>query len=93
MQCIKVTKNFQGKGMFMELHGERRRIGSMGGQTQGKNQEDPKSNEGEFEIFFQKEIHHRNNDPSIGSKNEDGDAQGHDPERFFLRVPSLEEVV
>jgi hypothetical protein len=77
----------------MEPHGERGKIGSMGGQTQGKNQEDPKSNEREFEIFFQKEINHRHNDPSIGSKNEHGDAQSHDPERFSLRIPSTQEIV
>jgi hypothetical protein len=65
----------------------------MGGQAQGQNQEDPKSNEREFEIFFQKEIHHRNNNPSIRSKNEHGDAQTHDPKRFSLRIPSPYEVV
>jgi hypothetical protein len=89
MQCIKGTRNYQEKGMLIEPHEENGGIGSMGGQAQGQNEEDPKSNKREFEIFFQKEIHHRNNNPSIGSKNEDSDAQGHHPERFFLGIPSL----
>ena len=65
----------------------------MGGQTQGQDHEDKKSDEGEFEVPFPKEIQNREKNPGIGGENEHGDAQGHGPERPSLRIPPPEEIV
>jgi hypothetical protein len=93
MQSIKAAKNYQEKGMFTGRYGKERKADSMGGQTQGQNHEDEESDEGEFEIFFPKEVQNREKDPGIGSENEHGDAQGHRPERLLLRAPSAQEII